>query len=210
MTICNDSGSSIQVFGTNLSPGDNDTTVTFSIDGNVLATPTIYASQAPYQNQQFFSSQPLPSNTAHRLTMEISGSFSLTHPSDVVLDFLIYEATANSTIPSSETASQTSWIFVDDTSPYLEYSRDSWQPNPASYIELLHNSSIVNASVTQPLSQNSTVSLNFTGMSTVNYGLMNDQRSLHRSQVYQGSSHRVTSVLHQALKDSDGSLSTMA
>lgn len=59
-----------------------------------------------------------------------------------MLDFLIYEAAMNSTIPTAETSQQTSWIFVDDQSPYLEYSYGDWQNNPDADTEILHNSSI--------------------------------------------------------------------
>lgn len=158
-----------------------------------MAAPTILASQAPYANQQFFSSRPLLGNVTHHLTMEISGSFDLSHPSDVVLDFIIYEAAVNSTIPSSDTGSQTSWIFVDDQSPYLKYSQDGWQQNPAVYMDLLHNSSIFNTTITQPLVQDSIVSLNFTGSSTVRPRVLKDSQTVCRC-IYDrrtGSSHRI-------------------
>lgn len=158
-------GSSIQVFGTINFPGDSDTTVSFAVDGNVQASPTFSAEEGLDHGRQLFASSPLDRNTTHVLTVTIlaSNSFNLTHPSDLFLDFLIYEATVNSTIPRSDAGNQTSWIFVDDTSPYLEYSDGGWVPNPVDYTGLLHNSSVFNASITQPLGQNSTVSLNFTG-----------------------------------------------
>lgn len=142
--------------------------------------------------------------------MEISGSWDLSHPSNVAIDYLIYEATVNSTISQSPTGNQTSFIFVDDTSPYLEYNQGGWEPNPAVHIDLLHNSGIFNASVTQPLSPNSTVSLDFTGLSTTNSVRVNGPQILYDFQAYLQSSRRVPSLPHpQTLRASDGSPSTM-
>lgn len=157
-------GSSISVFGTIGPLSDTNTTVSFSIDNTVLSTASILSEQTVFHHVPLFTSSSLSSPTRHNISMEILSPNTATSVSNVFLDYLVYEATASSSIPNGTV--QTSWVFVDDSSPYLEYDGgwDDSVPNPE---DLNVTDAIFNSTISGPFSSSSTVSLNFTGASNV-------------------------------------------
>lgn len=85
---------------------------------------------------------------------------------DFFIDYIIYEASANSTISGSD--AKTSFIFVDDTSSYLEYSSD-WTHTVTNFpgnADFNLTDATYNSSVMAPTSPWATVSLEFFGMIT--------------------------------------------
>lgn len=100
--------------------------------------------------------------------MKILSSAPRGNISNIFFDYLIYNATVNSSMPSP--SAQTSWLFVDDQSEWLEYSGDpnGWDTTvvnfPGTQTFNLTDATF-NSSVMGPTSRASTVSLNFTGQS---------------------------------------------
>jgi hypothetical protein len=167
-------GSSVSVFGT--VPGLNElsaytsTNVSFSIDGNVISNSTFLVPPVTRRHVPFFVSPFLPSSSSglntHTLEIDILTSAAATNESNFLIDYLIYNATINSTIPTPE--KQTSWVFVDDQSEYLQYSNrvNGWSQNVLGFQETPNfnlTDAAFNSSVTGPTSASSSVSLHFTG-----------------------------------------------
>ena len=116
------------------------------------------------------------SNT-HTLELEILSEATPANMSTFRVDYLIYEATVNSTLPPSETDSIS--IFIDDRSEYLVYSDGHGHSSSSSASGIPGWSTSVpgfrptdsfnltdisfNESLIGPTSASSTVSLNFTG-----------------------------------------------
>lgn len=88
-----------------------------------------------------------------------------------MLDYLIYEAIPNSTIPTPET--QTSWVFIDDRSEYLIYGDGEGQGGTPGWSADVQGfpskdgfnitDATFNSTVMGPTTGLSTVSFNFTG-----------------------------------------------
>jgi hypothetical protein len=102
----------------------------------------------------------------HTLGIEILSSAIGTNQTDFLIDYLIYDATVNSTVPTPE--QQTTWVFVDDQSEYLQYSEgeSGWSRNLPGFPETPNfnlTDAAFNSSAIGPMSASSTVSLNFTG-----------------------------------------------
>ncbi|EIM84160.1 uncharacterized protein STEHIDRAFT_159753 [Stereum hirsutum FP-91666 SS1] len=173
-------GSSISVFGTYAGGPTTEsfstTNVTFSIDGNIIEENTY-----PYlENQRFhfpFFSYISTSFSVHTLDIDIAiAGTSSTIFSDFLFDYIIYEASVNSSIPTTEDG--TSWIFIDDSSPYLTPS-DNWSRNGAlpDFSTPLSGENItdatLNSTVLAPTASGATISLNFTGTSRIDaYGML--------------------------------------
>jgi hypothetical protein len=112
------------------------------------------------------SLSPSFSSNLHTLEVEILTSATATNQTDFLIDYLVYYATVNSTIPTSE--QQTSWVFIDDQSEYLQYSEGAsgWNRNVLGFPETPNfnlTDAAFNSSAIGPTSASSTVSLNFTG-----------------------------------------------
>lgn len=158
-------GSSISVYGTVWgfigTPGSVGSIISFSIDGTTIATTNTSQTPEGHRHVPLFVSPSLSTNSTHNLTMEIlAPNFGATNNSNVWIDYIIYEAVENSTVPTF--TAQTSWIFVDDWSPYLEYGDDEWS-GTIPYFTSNMTDVAFNSSVTGPTNTSSTVSLNFTG-----------------------------------------------
>lgn len=174
-------GNSISVFGT--TPGLNEgtaytsTDVSFSIDGTLISNNTYPVPSTTRRHIPFLVSPDLSfsSSNTHTLEIEVLSAASTTNRSDFLIDYLIYNATVNSTIPSPE--KQTSWVFVDDQSPYLNYSQggNGWSGNVINFpgtSDFNLTDAAFNSSVMGPTSSSSTVTLNFTGTSYPYYPLL--------------------------------------
>lgn len=101
-------------------------------------------------------------------TLGISISPEHEDPSDIAgssfqLDYLIYEATVNSTISNSTT----SWVFVDDSNPFLAYSEGDWStPGTTVWVpstSLTLDEVTLNRTLTASTAPGATVYLQFTG-----------------------------------------------
>lgn len=163
-------GSSISVFGTvpGISVGTvnyTSTNVSFSIDGNTFPTITTQVPPNTRRHVPFFVS-PALSPSSHTLEIKILTSASSTNESDFLIDYLIYNAPVNSTISTSAEGQLTSGIFVDDRSPYLNYSEGGWSNDVLDFpgqADFNLTDASFNSSVTGPTGPSSTVSLSFTG-----------------------------------------------
>lgn len=168
-------GSSISVFGTAAGSDTScgtcllNTSLSFSIDGTTYSNITVEATSVTRRHVPFFTSpSPLSGDDTHKLSMEVLTSAPETNVSAFYFDYIIYEATLNSSIPSP--TEQTSWIFVDDQSPYLEYNKGGWSRNilNAPFTANFNLTDVAfNSSVIGPMDSSSTVSLNFTGTSLI-------------------------------------------
>lgn len=158
-------GSSIWVFGSKAAPYVH-TNVSYSIDGQVAETGSYSPPSTSRYHFPYFSYISSSFGT-HTLGIEITGTeASTTEISDFFVDYLIYEASVNSTIPTADDSA--SWVFIDDTSPYLNVSSD-WSrtlPNfapPEGGNEGITDA-VLNSTILSPTASGATISLNFTGM----------------------------------------------
>lgn len=80
------------------------------------------------------------------------------------LDYLIYDAFENSTING-----KTATIFIDDMSPYLQYSPTGWVPDhKPSFGSVTSQEAVTfNASIAQATTSGANVSLSFFGTCAV-------------------------------------------
>lgn len=160
------SGSSITVMGTNdLGPTYISTQVAFSIDGEVLSivNTSSFVSNILRKHVPFFVSPSLPSSTTHTLSIEVQNSATVGKQSSFYFDYLVYEATPNSSIP--EPTAGTSWIFVDDKSPYLQYD-DGWSDVQNAQADIDYQNitdASFNSTLTSPTRGGASVALNFSG-----------------------------------------------
>lgn len=155
----------------------SDTNVLFSVDGALVTTRNFPIQHSNRLHVPAFNATSLDPSSLHTLEVEILNSAS-GNQSTFMLDYLIYEASVNSTIPTGHDGG-TSWVFVDDRSPYLVYQDGSgasssgvdgtavgWVSTVPGFTssdlfnltDLAYNSSLMG-----PTSASSTVSLNFTG-----------------------------------------------
>lgn len=156
-------GSSISLYGT-IGGGDgfSSTNVSFGLDGNIISTSVITSSSDTRRHIPFFVSPSMP-DSSHTLGVEVLTSASTLTDSNFFIDYLIYEASENSTVSTTE---DTSWIFIDDHSPYLNYS-DGWTGNVLGFPQQGNfnlTDATFNSSVMGPTSSSSNVSLKFTGI----------------------------------------------
>lgn len=148
-------------FGT-LSQGQAQQTVNaaFAIDGDSssssVLTPRL---DSPSHHILVFSITSLE-DTIHSVNLSISGNFT----SSFFLDYIIIEATENSTISSPST----SRIFIDNTSPYLSWSGD-WTVTTPTWMSFSDSFTQVdgtfNGSVTGAATPGAAVTLSFIGTS---------------------------------------------
>lgn len=151
-------GTHIYVFGSLVSLADSKQvqpiTLTFTVDGEGPAPNTISTNQPSNQHVLAFDSEAV-SDEEHQLNMSYTFTGS---NANFYLDYLIYDASENSTISDS------SHIFIDDTSPYLQWSSSGWS---SSHIPTLSESSptsgTFNQSVAEATASGATVSLLFWG-----------------------------------------------
>ncbi|KAJ7037603.1 hypothetical protein C8F04DRAFT_1256820 [Mycena alexandri] len=148
-------GTSISVFGLiRANPNKPNTTFDFSMDGvfqNSLIIPT---DQSEHFHRRFFASQALEDGR-HTLEIAISNISS----TDVLLDYLIYEASQNATLDLSSSAR----LLVLNTSPQLAYSQ-GWSTGITGLRSGLVEAAIsLNNSVEGAADLGATVALNFTG-----------------------------------------------
>lgn len=166
------SGSSISVYGT-IEGGDgfSNTNVSFSLDGNMISTSIIAATSYTRRHIPFFVSPPMQ-DSSHTLEVEVLTSASTGTDSNFFIDYLIYEASENSTV--SDNTNETSWIFIDDQSSYLQYSEDGWTGDVLDFPQQANfnlTDVTLNSSVMGPTSSSSTFSLNFTGILRLSSGM---------------------------------------
>ncbi|KAF7366018.1 hypothetical protein MVEN_00477700 [Mycena venus] len=146
-------GISISVFGLTRNDSTKPTmTLEFAIDGTFHNSTTVQPGQFELFHLKFFES-PTLADGRHTLDITI-GSINTT---DVLLDYLIYEASQNSTLEGS------AQILVLNTSPQLAYSQ-GWSPGITGLRDGLTEQAIsLNNSVEGAADLGATVSLNFTG-----------------------------------------------
>ncbi|KAF8206837.1 hypothetical protein K438DRAFT_1756184 [Mycena galopus ATCC 62051] len=147
-------GTSISVFGLmRANSAKANTTFGFAIDGDVQIPVTIGTDSAEHFHRKFFESQPL-SDGPHSLDITVID----TNSTDVLLDYLIYEASPNSTVEASAR------LLALNTSPYLAYSQ-GWSPTITGLRSGLVETAIsLNNTVEGAADLGATVALNFTGL----------------------------------------------
>lgn len=154
-------GSSISVFGTFLDiekdSNVDSTLFSFTIDGNQQETQEYPVSFPTDQHVGIFNSTTL---TDEPHLLGISYAFDGTN-SNFWLDYILYEAADNSSISNTETAR----IFIDDTSPYLQYSSSNWTPGHSHTMaeSTSTRAATFNMTVAQSSGPNATASLTFYG-----------------------------------------------
>ncbi|KAJ7115293.1 hypothetical protein C8R44DRAFT_928318 [Mycena epipterygia] len=144
MTAPGPQGSSISVFSRiGANPQNTTTTLGFTIDNAFVNSMIVKTDQFEHFHQLLFRSPTLMEGS-HTLVVTLTNITS----KDVFFDYLIYEASQNSTLDSS------SRLLVLNTSPYLAYSQ-GWSPGiPAVSL---------NNSVAGAADLGATVAFNFTG-----------------------------------------------
>lgn len=161
-------GTSISIFS-NINAGWHDTPLNFSLDGTDSGSIQINNASTDLAHYSVFNSTTLK-DESHTLELGIfdpTVAFNGTSgPAfNFLFDYLIYEATINSTISNP----QTSQIFIDDTSPYLTYSGD-WEsgvPTAALSQTLTETDATINGTLMGATVSGATVSLSFIGSSPV-------------------------------------------
>ncbi|KAF7366026.1 hypothetical protein MVEN_00478500 [Mycena venus] len=148
-------GTSISVFGLiRANSNKPNTTFDFAIDGVVQSSKTIPTDQNEHFHRNFFASQALEDGR-HTLGITISNISS----SDVLLDYLIYEASQNATLDPSSSAR----LLALNTYPQLAYSQ-GWSTGITGLRSGLVETAItLNNSVEGAADLGATVALNFTG-----------------------------------------------
>lgn len=162
-------GSGIGMYGT--IGGETDTcancvatSLSWSIDGITQPVINISDTDSTRHHTPFLLASQLVDGL-HSLSVQVLTSVpNSSKQSNFFPDYFIYEATINSTIPNSD--NQTSWIFVDDQSPYLDYGDFGWSSDvPAFSQSGSFNITDIsfNSSLTFPTETSSLVMLNFSG-----------------------------------------------
>ncbi|KAJ7135722.1 hypothetical protein C8R44DRAFT_869433 [Mycena epipterygia] len=155
-------GSSISVFsriGANLQ--NTTTTLSFAIDNAFVNSTIVKTDQFEHFHQLLFHSPPLMEGS-HTLVVTLTNITS----KDVFLDYLIYEASQNSTLDSS------SRLLILNTSPYLAYSQ-GWSPGIVGLRPgLIEPAVSLNNSVAGAADLGATVAFNFTGTAFEIRGLL--------------------------------------
>lgn len=127
-----------------------------------------YMAQVPANSRHHvpvFSASSL-SPTQHTLSIIVHAS-DIAQP-DFLLDYIIYEAVTNSPIVETDPNSKSSWVFIDDTSPYL-LSPGGWThalpnfPPVGAPPDFNLTDASFNLSVISPTSPGATMSLDFSG-----------------------------------------------
>ncbi|KAJ7607016.1 hypothetical protein B0H17DRAFT_1153993 [Mycena rosella] len=146
-------GTSISVFGlTRADSTKPNMTLEFAIDGSFQKSATIQPHQFETYHLKFFES-PTLADGHHTLEITISSINS----TDVLLDYLIYEASQNATLEGS------AQILVLNTSPQLTYSQ-GWSTGITGLRDgLIEQAISLNNSVEGAADLGATVALNFTG-----------------------------------------------
>ncbi|EIM83182.1 uncharacterized protein STEHIDRAFT_159779 [Stereum hirsutum FP-91666 SS1] len=160
------SGKSVFAFGSLGGSTDPQTVnVTFTIDGGVSSSSILTPRRDSSHHISAFNVTSLE-DTTHSINMDISGQFA----SQLFLDYIVIEATENSTISHPST----SRIFIDDTSPYLSWSGD-WAVATPPWIAFNDSFTEVdgtfNGSVTGGATPGASMTLNFIGTSVDVYGI---------------------------------------
>ncbi|KAJ6522354.1 hypothetical protein DFH09DRAFT_1047527 [Mycena vulgaris] len=145
-------GTSISVFcRTAANPNNTTTTFNFVIDHQFVNSTVVQADRFEPFHEKMFSSPPL-ADGPHTLDITLT---NITSP-DIFLDYLIYEASPNSTL------NRGGRLLVLDTSPYLAYSQ-GWSPGIVGLRPgLLESVVSLNNSVSGAADMGATVAFNFT------------------------------------------------
>ncbi|KAJ7115172.1 hypothetical protein C8R44DRAFT_983990 [Mycena epipterygia] len=146
-------GSSISVFSRiGANPQNTTTTLSFAIDNAFVNSTIVKTDQFEHFHKLLFRS-PTLMERSHTLVIKLTNITS----KDVFLDYLIYEASQNSTLDSS------SRLLILDTSPYLAYSQ-GWSPGIVGLRPgLIEPAVSLNNSVAGAADLGPTVAFNFTG-----------------------------------------------
>lgn len=166
-------GTSIFVFGSLNENGgeekgghESDTTLGFVLDGIGPSVDVIPEPLTTLTTQHFsaFNSTALDDGT-HQLNMTVSFVGNVT---DFFLDYIIYDAGENTTISNKDT----SRIFIDDTSQFVQYSSTGWNAEREPQFSSLEPiAATFNDTVTQATAAGASLSLTYWGMSHVQVGL---------------------------------------
>ncbi|KAJ6591262.1 hypothetical protein DFH09DRAFT_197385 [Mycena vulgaris] len=147
-------GTSISVFGLiRANSKKPNTTFDFAIDGIFQSSTTIPSDQNEHFHRRFFAS---PTLVDGRHTVEIT--ISNISSTDVLLDYLIYEASQNATLDPSSSAR----LLVLNTNSQLAYSQ-GWGTGITPRPGLTETAISLNNSVEGATDLGATVALNFTG-----------------------------------------------
>ncbi|KAJ7339024.1 hypothetical protein DFH08DRAFT_1013759 [Mycena albidolilacea] len=148
-------GTSISVFGLiGRNSNKPNTTFDFSIDGVFQNSTIIPSDENEHFHRRFFASQALEDG---RHTLEIA--ISQISSTNVLLDYLIYEASQNATLDPLSSAQ----LLVLNTNPQLAYSQ-GWSTGISGLRSGLFETAIsLNNSVEGAVDLGATVALNFTG-----------------------------------------------
>ncbi|KAJ6535385.1 hypothetical protein DFH09DRAFT_1369614 [Mycena vulgaris] len=155
-------GTSISVFVRIAANSSNKTTtVSFAIDHQFVNSTVVQADRFVHFHHKVFSSPPL-ANGPHTLDITLANITSR----DIFLDYLIYEASPNSTLDTGPR------LLVLDTSPYLAYSQ-GWSPTLPSLRSGLTESAVsLNTSVAGAADIGATVAFNFRGIGFEVHGML--------------------------------------
>ncbi|KAJ6535371.1 hypothetical protein DFH09DRAFT_1284006 [Mycena vulgaris] len=155
-------GTSISVFYRSAAnPNNTTTTFNFVIDHQFVNSTVVQADRFEHFHEKMFSSPPLAEGP-HTLDITLT---NITSP-DIFLDYLIYEASPNSTLDGGGR------LLVLDTSPYLAYSQ-GWSPGIVGLRPgLLESVVSLNNSVEGAADMGATVAFNFTGIAFEVRGLL--------------------------------------
>ncbi|KAJ6517831.1 hypothetical protein DFH09DRAFT_1332039 [Mycena vulgaris] len=159
----NFTGTSISVFVRIAAKSSNKTTtVSFAIDHQFVNSTVVQADRfVHFHHQKVFSSSPL-ADGPHTLDITLANITS----TDIFLDYLIYEASPNSTLDTGAR------LLVLDTSPYLAYSQ-GWSPTLLGLRSGLTESAVsLNNSVAGAADIGATVAFNFTGIGFEVHGML--------------------------------------
>ncbi|KAJ6535399.1 hypothetical protein DFH09DRAFT_1091734 [Mycena vulgaris] len=156
-------GTSISVYVRIAVNSSNKTTiVSFAIDHQFMNSTVVQADRfVHFHHQKMFSSSPL-ADGPHTLDITLANITS----TDIFLDYLIYEASPNSTLDTGAR------LLVLDTSPYLAYSQ-GWSPTLLGLRSGLAESAVsLNNSVAGAADIGATVAFNFTGIGFEVHGIL--------------------------------------
>lgn len=154
-------GTRIYVFGSIVSFQDLDsveaTSLSYTVDGQGITQKDISTNEPSNQHVPEFDSGPL-SDGRHELSMSYTFDDPEGSNANFYLDYIIYDATENATI------SDFSQIFIDDNSPYLQWSSTGWSASHTPTLsEMSPSSGTFNESVAEATASGATVSLLFWG-----------------------------------------------
>lgn len=137
-----------------------NTDIAYTLDDSASTSHTIESGSpgVVLGHQNIFT---IDSLTGGNHTIEIT-ILTQTDNTNFELDYFLVEAPSNSSIETSPT----SVLFIDDTSPYLNYSSQADWTNTTPSLDAPQVNLVMNGSSTGTLAAGATVSFTFTGLFT--------------------------------------------